>query len=57
MKINLKQVTSGIKSTVAQATGKLENIAGAAGQGAFSISAGGQWGFYQRQLQFSFREN
>ncbi|MDA9007775.1 baseplate tail-tube junction protein [Porticoccaceae bacterium] len=40
MKINLKQVTSGIKSTVAQATGKLENIAGAAGQGAFSISAG-----------------
>lgn len=40
MKINLKQVTSGIKSQVAQVTGNLENIAGAAGKGSFSISAG-----------------
>lgn len=40
MKINLKQVTSGIKSQVAEAKGKLENIAGAAGRGSFSISAG-----------------
>ena len=40
MKINLKQVTSGIKSQVAQVTGNLENIAGAAGKGAFSVSAG-----------------
>ena len=40
MKINLKQVTSGIKSQVAQVTGNLENVAGAAGKGAFSVSAG-----------------
>lgn len=40
MKINLKQVSSGIKSTVASAQGKLENIAGAAGIGGFSVSAG-----------------
>lgn len=40
MKINLKQVTSGIKSTVASVRGNLEEIAGAAGQGGFSVSAG-----------------
>mgnify|MGYP000182512953 CR=1 FL=1 len=39
-KINLKQLTSKAKSTVAQVQGSLENIAGAAGQGAFSASAG-----------------
>ena len=40
MKINLKQVSSGIKSTVASVKGKLENVAGAAGIGGFSVSAG-----------------
>jgi len=39
-KINLKQISSGIKSSVAQATGKLESIRGAAGTGGFSVSAG-----------------
>ena len=39
-KINLKQLTSTAKSTVAQVSGNLENIAGAAGKGAFSASAG-----------------
>lgn len=40
MKINLKQVTSGIKSTVASASGNLENFLGSGGTGGFSISAG-----------------
>jgi len=39
-KISLKQLTSAGKSVVASATGKLESIAGAAGQGAFGVSIG-----------------
>lgn len=39
-KINLKQLTSVGKSVAAQVGGNLENIAGAAGKGAFSVSAG-----------------
>ncbi len=38
--INLKSLTAAGKSVVGQATGALENIAGAAGKGAFSIGAG-----------------
>jgi hypothetical protein len=38
--INLRQLTAAGKSVVGQATGALENIAGAAGKGAFSIGAG-----------------
>lgn len=40
MKINLKQVSSGIKSTVASASGNLENFLGSGGTGGFSVSAG-----------------
>lgn len=39
-KINLKQLTSVGKSVAAQVGGNLEQIAGAAGKGAFSVSAG-----------------
>ena len=39
-KINLKQIISTGKQTVAQVAGDLENIAGAAGKGSFSVSAG-----------------
>lgn len=39
-KINLKQLTSAGKSAIASAQGKLENVAGAAGQGAFGVSVG-----------------
>jgi len=39
-KINLKQLTASGKSVVASARGKLESIAGAAGQGAFGVSVG-----------------
>jgi len=40
MKINLKQITSGVKSTVASASGNLENFLGSGGTGGFSVSAG-----------------
>ena len=39
-KINLKQLTASGKSVVAQASGQLENVLGAAGKGGFSVSAG-----------------
>jgi hypothetical protein len=39
-KINLKQLTASGKSVVGQVAGALEDVAGAAGKGAFSVSAG-----------------
>lgn len=39
-KINLKQLTSVGKSVAGQVGGNLENVAGAAGKGSFSVSAG-----------------
>ena len=39
-KINLKQLTAAGKSMAAQVGGNLENVAGAAGKGSFSASAG-----------------
>lgn len=39
-KVNLKQLTTSGRSVVGQVAGSLEEIAGAAGKGAFSVSAG-----------------
>ena len=39
-KVNLKQITNVGKSVAGQVSGALENVAGAAGKGGFSVSAG-----------------